>query len=59
MMKVAMKIAYNGANFCGFQKQKDRQSVSGFLEEVLGVLGFLKRLLAVGGRIREFMLVLR
>ncbi|MCH5322636.1 MAG: tRNA pseudouridine(38-40) synthase TruA [Helicobacter sp.] len=52
-MKVAMKIAYSGANFCGFQEQKKSSnmasnSIAGALREALESVGIFSPFVASG-----------
>ena len=37
-MKIALKITYDGANFCGWQKQPGKRSVEGEIEKALEIL---------------------
>ncbi len=34
-MRIKLEISYDGKNYCGFQKQKDKLTVQGVLEDVL------------------------
>lgn len=47
-IKVAMRIAYNGGAFLGFQSQKDVLSVANMLENVLKSIGVFSKVVASG-----------
>ena len=50
MPRYAMKIEYDGAPFCGWQRQKDVPSVQGAIEDALTKLEPRAHTIAAAGR---------
>jgi tRNA pseudouridine38-40 synthase len=50
MARYQIILAYDGTNFCGFQKQSDERTVQGDLENALHSIGWLGKSIIAAGR---------